>query len=174
MPENKTKPTAADVGAFLAGVEPEQRRIDGRVILDMMTRLTGEPPVMWGPSIIGFGTLHYRTEAGREGDIGRIGFAPRKAQLVLYLAPSMPGRDALLTKLGKHSTGKGARYTRSRKPVRVLASFELAGRSEASRAEYRVKRLSAAEKRALIAGALTLDAVMPQSQAPDADAVPAG
>ncbi|CDY75944.1 COG2827: putative endonuclease containing a URI domain [Caballeronia glathei] len=74
----------------------------------------------------------------------------------------------------KHSTGKGARYTRSRKPVRVLASFELAGRSEASRAEYRVKRLSAAEKRALIAGALTLDAVMPQSQAPDADAVPAG
>lgn len=73
----------------------------------------------------------------------------------------------------KHSTGKGARYTRSRKPVRVLASFELAGRSEASRAEYWVKRLSAAEKRALIAGALTLDAVMPESQAPAADPVPA-
>ena len=63
----------------------------------------------------------------------------------------------------KHSSGKGARYTRSRKPVRVLASFELAGRSEASRAEYWVKRLSAAEKRALIAGALTLDAVVPNA-----------
>ena len=73
MPENKTKPTDVSVDAFLAGVEPEQRRIDGRVILDMMTRLTGEPPVMWGPSIIGFGTLHYRTEAGREGEICRIG-----------------------------------------------------------------------------------------------------
>ena len=129
MPENKTKPTDVSVDAFLAGVEPEQRRIDGRVILDMMTRLTGEPPVMWGPSIIGFGTLHYRTEAGREGDIGRIGFAPRKAQLVLYLAPSMPGRDALLTKLGKHSTGKGCLYIRKLADVGLAVLEELIARS---------------------------------------------
>ena len=129
MPENKTKPTDVSVDAFLAGVEPEQRRIDGRVILDMMTRLTGEPPVMWGPSIIGFGTLHYRTEAGREGDIGRIGFAPRKAQLVLYLAPGMPGRDALLAKLGKHSTGKGCLYIRKLADVDLAVLEELIARS---------------------------------------------
>src|SRR6187402_2464019 len=112
MPENKTKPTDVSVDAFLAGVEPEQRRADGRMMLDMMTRLTGEPPVMWGPSIIGFGTLHYRTEAGREGEICRIGFSPRKAQFVLYLAACMPEYDALLAALGKHSTGKGCLYIR--------------------------------------------------------------
>jgi hypothetical protein len=129
MPENKTKPTDVSVDAFLAGVEPEQRRIDGRVMLDMMARLTGEPPVMWGPSIIGFGTLHYRTEAGREGEICRIGFSPRKAQLVLYLAASMPEYDALLAALGKHSTGKGCLYIRKLADVDLAVLEELIARS---------------------------------------------
>ncbi|MFA6116612.1 MAG: DUF1801 domain-containing protein [Sphingomonas sp.] len=120
MPENKTKPTNVSVDAFLAKVEPEQRRADGRVLLDMMTRLTGEPPVLWGPSIIGFGSVHYRYESGREGDMCRIGFSPRKAQLVLYLAASLPGRDALLAKLGKHSLGKGCLY------ITKLAAVDLA------------------------------------------------
>jgi hypothetical protein len=129
MPENKTKPTNVSVDAFLAKVEPEQRRADGRVLLDMMARITGEPPVMWGPSIIGFGTLHYRTEAGREGDIGRIGFSPRKAQLVLYLAVSMPGRDALLATLGKHSTGKSCLYIRKLADVDLAVLEEMIARS---------------------------------------------
>ena len=113
MAENKTKATEVGVDAFLAKVEPEQRREDGRAVRDMMERITGEPAKMWGPSIIGFGTLHYRYESGREGDIWRIGFSPRKPQLVFYLAASLPGRDALLARLGKHSTGKGCLYIKT-------------------------------------------------------------
>jgi len=110
MAGNKTQATDASVDTFLAKVEPEQRRADGRVLLGMMARITGEPPVLWGPSIIGFGNVHYRYESGREGDMCRIGFSPRRAQLVLYLAASLPGRDALLSRLGKHSLGKGCLY----------------------------------------------------------------
>ena len=110
MAGNKIQATDASVDAFLAKVEPEQRRADGRVLLGMMARISGEPPVLWGPSIIGFGNVHYRYESGREGDMCRIGFSPRRAQLVLYLAASLPGRDALLAKLGKHSLGKGCLY----------------------------------------------------------------
>ena len=101
MAGNKTQATDASVDTFLAKVEPEQRRADGRVLLGMMARITGEPPVLWGPSIIGFGNVHYRYESGREGDMCRIGFSPRRAQLVLYFAASLPGRDALLSRLGK-------------------------------------------------------------------------
>jgi hypothetical protein len=111
--ENKTKATEVSVDNFLAKVEPEQRREDGRAVCDMMERITGVPAKMWGPSIIGFGTLHYRYESGREGDICRIGFSPRKPQLVFYLAAGLPGRDALLARLGKHSTGKGCLYIKT-------------------------------------------------------------
>jgi len=113
MAENKTKATDASVDDFLAKIEPERRREEGRAVRDMMERLTGEPAKMWGPSIIGFGTLHYRYESGREGDMCRIGFSPRKPQLVFYLAASLPGRDALLARLGKHSTGKGCLYIKT-------------------------------------------------------------
>jgi len=110
MAENKTQATDASVEAFLAKVEPEQRRADGRAVTGMMARITGEPATMWGPSIIGFGTHHYRYESGREGDICRIGFSPRKAQLVFYVGAGSGRLDALLAKLGKHSTGKGCLY----------------------------------------------------------------
>ncbi len=129
MAENKTQATDASVDAFLAKVEPEQRRADGRVLLDMMARLTGEPPILWGPSIIGFGSVHYRYESGREGHICRIGFSPRKAQLVLYLAAGLPGRDALLAKLGKHSLGKGCLYIRTLADVDGTVLEELIARS---------------------------------------------
>lgn len=110
MAENKTQATEASVEAFLAKVEPEQRREDGRAVAEMMARITGEPATMWGPSIIGFGTRHYRYESGREGDICRIGFSPRKAQLVFYVGAGSGRLDPLLAKLGKHSTGKGCLY----------------------------------------------------------------
>lgn len=110
MAENKTQATDASVEAFLAKVEPEQRRDDGRVVAEMMARITGEPARMWGPSIIGFGTHHYRYESGREGDICRIGFSPRKAQLVFYIGAGSGRLDSLLATLGKHSTGKGCLY----------------------------------------------------------------
>ena len=129
MAGNKTQATDASVDAFLAKVEPEQRRADGRVLLGMMARISGEPPVLWGPSIIGFGNVHYRYESGREGDMCRIGFSPRRAQLVLYLAASLPGRDALLAKLGKHSTGKGCLYIRKLADVDLAVLEELIARS---------------------------------------------
>ena len=110
MAENKTQATDASVEAFLAKVEPEQRRDDGRAVTEMMARITGEPATMWGPSIIGFGTHHYRYESGREGDICRIGFSPRKAQLVFYIGAGSGRLDPLLATLGKHSTGKGCLY----------------------------------------------------------------
>ena len=110
MAENKTQATEASVEAFLATVEPEQRREDGRLVAEMMARITGEPATMWGPSIVGFGTHHYRYESGREGDICRIGFSPRKAQLVFYVGAGSGRLDSLLAKLGKHSTGKGCLY----------------------------------------------------------------
>ena len=112
MAENKTKATDVSVEAFLAKVEPEQRREDGRLVAGMMARITGEPATMWGPSIIGFGTHHYRYESGREGDICRIGFSPRKAQLVFYVGAGSGRLDPLLAKLGKQSTGKGCLYIR--------------------------------------------------------------
>ena len=110
--ENKTKATAVSVEDFVDRVEPDQRQADARVVIDLMTRTTGEPATMWGPSIIGFGLTRYRYESGREGEICRIGFSPRKAQLVFYLGTTFPGRDAMLAELGKHSTGKSCLYVK--------------------------------------------------------------
>ena len=110
--ENKTRATEVSVAAFVDRVEPEQRREDARVVVDLMARITGEPATMWGPSIIGFGRYHYRYDSGREGEMCRIGFSPRKPQLVFYLGTTFPGRDAMLAELGKHMTGKGCLYVK--------------------------------------------------------------
>lgn len=118
--ENKTRATEVSVAAFVDCVEPEQRQADARVVIDLMGRITGEPATMWGPSIIGFGVRHYRYESGREGTICRIGFSPRKPQLVFYLGTTFPGRDAMLAELGKHTTGKGCLY------VKKLGDVDLA------------------------------------------------
>lgn len=114
---NKTGETQADVAAYLAAVDPPERRQDGMAVADLMARLSGDPPRLWGPSIIGFGRYHYRYDSGREGDMCRIGFAPRKAELVFYLAGL---DDADLTTLGKHRRGKGCLY------VKRLADIDLA------------------------------------------------
>jgi len=110
--ENKTRATEVSVASFVDRGEPEQRRADARVVVDLMTRISGEPAMMWGPSIIGFGVRHYRYESGREGTICRIGFSPRKPQLVFYLGTTFPGRDAMLAELGKHTPGKGCLYVK--------------------------------------------------------------
>jgi hypothetical protein len=107
--ENKTAETMADVAAYLDTVEPAERQADGRVVAALMARLSGEPPRLWGPSIIGFGRYHYRYDSGREGDMCRIGFAPRKAELVFYLAGL---DDADFMALGKHRRGKGCLYVK--------------------------------------------------------------
>ena len=110
MAENKTKPTGVSVGDFIDRVEPERRRCDARALIEIMTRLSGEAPAMWGPSIVGFGTHHYRYASGREGDICRIGFSPRKAKMVLYLSCDLDRHAALLERLGSHSRGVGCLY----------------------------------------------------------------
>lgn len=109
---NKTVETEASVEAFLARVEPPQRAADARALIDLMTRISGEPPKLWGSSIIGFGSVHYRYESGREGDAPTIAFSPRKAELVLYVGVSTPNIAALLPALGKHKTGKSCLYVK--------------------------------------------------------------
>lgn len=109
---NKTVETEASVEDFLGKVEVPQRVADARVLIDLMTRISGEPPKLWGPSIIGFGSVHYRYESGREGDMPAIAFSPRKAELVLYVGAGTPNIAALLPDLGKHKTGKGCLYVK--------------------------------------------------------------
>ena len=108
--ENKTGPTAADVGAWIAALEPEKRRADAEALCAMLARVTGEPPVLWGPSIIGFGAYDYRYDSGRTGSAPRIGFSPRKATHVMYMTGDFPEHDELLARLGKHSTGVSCLY----------------------------------------------------------------
>ncbi len=110
MAENKTKPTVVNVDAFIDSVANPGRQADARVVLDMMARVTGEPPRMWGPSIIGFGSYHYRYDSGREGDMCRIGFSPRAANIVLYIMPGFAEEGARLATLGKHKIGKSCLY----------------------------------------------------------------
>ena len=109
MADIQTKPTAVSPAAFIKKVKDDRKRSDCRELVAMMTELTGEPPRMWGPAIVGFGTCHYKYASGREGDMPVTGFSPRAANLTLYLGARL--QDArLLAKLGKHKTGKGCLY----------------------------------------------------------------
>jgi uncharacterized protein DUF1801 len=105
----KTKPTDVDPIAFIDRVENERRRKDAHEILALMQKVTGEPPTMWGPSIVGFGKRRYKYDSGREGDMMLTGFSPRKASLVLYLGDVFDDA-ALMKKLGKHKHTKGCLY----------------------------------------------------------------
>ncbi|BCW21092.1 hypothetical protein NtRootA9_38000 [Arthrobacter sp. NtRootA9] len=110
MAENKTVPTAASVEEFLAAVEHPGRRADGFELLDLMRGVTGQEAVMWGPSIVGFGSYHYRYATGREGDAAAVGFSPRKANLALYGLTYGPDAAMHLEGLGKHRTGAACLY----------------------------------------------------------------
>lgn len=133
--ENKTKPETKSVAAFLAEVEPAGRADEGRVLADLFTRASGEKPVMWGPSIIGFGTYHYRYESGHEGDFPRVGFSPRKAKLVCYLKLDSVGAAPLLARLGKHGTGKGCLYINKLSDIDLRVLEELVADSYQAMAE---------------------------------------
>ncbi len=107
---NKTVETTERVGGFLASVADDEQRADVAALIAVLKRLSGEPARLWGPSIIGFGTYHYTYDSGRTGSACRIGFSPRKGKTVLYLADGFAKRDALLSALGKHKTGKACIY----------------------------------------------------------------
>ena len=110
MAENKTQCNDGDVLAFLNVVENKRRREDSLAVLELMEEVTGEPAEMWGTSIVGFGSYHYRYESGREGDFMLAGFSPRKQSLTLYIMGGHERHAELFAKLGKHRTGSSCLY----------------------------------------------------------------
>lgn len=110
MSEQQTKPTDASVESFLAGVPNAGKRADANGLIEIMTAVTGEPPVMWGASIIGFGSYHYRYLTGHEGDAPLVGFSPRAKAHSLYLSCDLSQYSDTLNQLGKHRIGKGCLY----------------------------------------------------------------
>jgi hypothetical protein len=112
MAENKTKATDASVEGYLSAIEDETRRKDCEALTKLMAKATQQQPKMWGTSIVGFGSYHYKYESGREGDSCLTGFSARKGDISVYLMESFPGKEELLAKLGKHKLGKGCLYLR--------------------------------------------------------------
>ena len=110
MAENKTKPTAASVDDFIADIENPRRRTDALTALKLYQEVTGLPPVMWGPSIIGFGTSHYVYETGRAGDMPAAAFSPRKANMTFYVGDGFEGAAELYARLGKHKKSVACLY----------------------------------------------------------------
>jgi hypothetical protein len=109
---NKTRPTEASVASFVAAIDDERRRADCQRLIALMSEATGEPATLWGPSIIGFGSYHYRYASGREGDAPLVGFSPRKSALTLYASADDVRRAELLARLGPHKLGKGCVYVK--------------------------------------------------------------
>lgn len=123
----KTVPTEIPVAEFLASVEPDRRREDAFTLLEMMTRITGQEPVMWGPSIIGYGRYDYRYDSGHSGSFFRTGFSPRKSALTVYIMPGYQDYSDLLARLGKHKIGKSCLHINKLDDVDLDVLEELIG-----------------------------------------------
>ena len=125
MAENKTKPTKVSVTSFINKIPNEELRIDCNSIIKMMHKASKSEPIIWGSSIIGFGTYHYKYESGREGDSIIIGFAPRKQNIAIYLMGGLKNIEELLPKLGKYKTGKGCIYVKKLTDVDIEVLAEI-------------------------------------------------
>jgi hypothetical protein len=124
------RPVDVAVGPFLAAVADEQQRADARRLCALMEEVSGEPPAMWGAGIVGFGSYHYTYASGREGDAPLVGFAPRKAQLVVYLVDGYEERyPRVLARLGPHKTGRACLYLKRLTDVDEAALRELIERT---------------------------------------------
>jgi hypothetical protein len=132
MAETKTKPTGASVDAYLASRASPEQLTDCKAIMAMCKRVTKQKPYMWGPSIVGFGSYHYRYESGHSGDAPLAGFAIRGRELVVYLSCDDPGQAKLLTRLGKHKMGKACLYLKRLADVDVEILEALIARSVAA------------------------------------------
>lgn len=110
MAENKTQMNDTSVDAFIDSVADEQKRADSRALLAVMARVTGQPPKMWGDSIVGFGSYHYKYASGREGDMPWTGFSPRKQAMTVYLWYGFEENQELMQQLGKYKVGKACLY----------------------------------------------------------------
>ena len=112
MAENKTQPTKVSVTDFINSIDDREKRSDARKVAAMMRRATGKRARMWGTSIVGFGTYHYKYASGREGDFFLTGFSPRKQALTVYIMAGFSRFDRLMKKLGKHKKGKSCLYVK--------------------------------------------------------------
>ncbi|HET6602692.1 MAG TPA: DUF1801 domain-containing protein [Xanthomonadaceae bacterium] len=131
MAELKTRKNTASVESFLDSVADPQRRQDARRACALMQEVTGEPPKMWGPSIVGFGEYHYRYESGREGDWFLTGLSPRRSALTLYIMAGFDRYEALMARLGRFSTGKSCLYLKRLQDVDLAVLRELVAESVA-------------------------------------------
>ena len=125
MAETKTKPTNESVENFLNRITDEERRADCFAVAKIMEEITGEKPKMWGPSIVGFGSYHYKYDSGREGDWLMLGFSPRKKDLTLYLMMGFEKHRELMEKLGKHSHAKSCLYIKRLSDIHIPTLMKL-------------------------------------------------
>ena len=125
MAELKTKPNKVSVEKFLKSIKDEQKRKDSFQVLEMMKKITKEEPVMWGPSIVGFGKYHYKYASGREGDWFLTGFSPRKQNLTIYIMSGFKRYNELMKKLGKHKTGSSCLYINKLEDIDMKVLKEL-------------------------------------------------
>lgn len=135
MAEIHTKPTAASPAAFIERVTHAGRRADARVLLEMMSRVSGRPATMWGPAIIGFGARKYALAGGKSGDMLRMGFSPRKAHLALYIKKDFDEARALIDRMGKSDTSTSCTYINKLADVDLGVLEELLALSWARTAE---------------------------------------
>jgi len=131
MYEAKTKPTKVSFTDYLAGIEDPQRREDCRELADLMTRVTGCEPRMWGTSIVGFDEYHYKYASGHEGDACVVGFSSRKGDISVYLLPGYESEEVkeLLAQLGKHKIGKACLYVKRLSDVQLPVLEKLVSNS---------------------------------------------
>lgn len=129
MYELKTKENDSSVLEFIEAVDSPIKREDAYKLLDIFTEVTGFPAKMWGPSIIGFGSYHYKYDSGHEGDAPLVGFSPRKAKISLYFATGDTQREELLKKFGKHTSGKACVYVNKVADIDVDVLKELIAQS---------------------------------------------
>lgn len=129
MADSANRPTGADVAGFVAAVADERRRRDAEALVELMSEVTGQPPVLWGTSIVGFGSRHYRYPSGREGDTAAVGFSPRSARTVLYLTGGVEDYADLLARLGPHRTGQSCLYLTRVGQVDAAALRDIVARS---------------------------------------------
>ena len=125
MAELKTKPTDQSVEGFLETVEPEWKRKDSKTLLTILKKTTGKTPVMWGDSIIGFGSYHYKSKAGQEGDWFLAGFSPRKQNMTVYILSGFSGFEEILEKLGKHKKSTGCLYFKRLSDIKIEVLEEI-------------------------------------------------